>query len=88
MDYGEGNYCNIVATEVLVFYAVGIKEPWKHAIAYFFINKLNSTKLKELVEVAIDKLYSIGVHVSINILTFLFCLNLNFFFAFLKINLK
>jgi len=48
---------------VLVFYAVGIKVAWKHAIAYFFINKLVSSKLKDLVEMAIDKLYCAGVEV-------------------------
>ena len=65
VDYGDGNDLknNTIATEVLVFYAVGIKVAWKHAIAYFFINKLVSSKLKDLVEMAIDKLYCAGVEV-------------------------
>jgi len=48
----------------LVFYIVGTKVPWKYPIAYFFINKIKAEKLTGLIEKAIDKLYSIGVHVK------------------------
>ncbi|ESO11788.1 hypothetical protein HELRODRAFT_166831 [Helobdella robusta] len=50
-----------VASEVLVFYVVGLREAWRHSTAYFYTNKLSSHKLKDFIEKAIDKLHNAGV---------------------------
>ena len=52
-----------MATEALVFQIVSFKQKFKCPIGYFFINKISASVQKQLVVVAIQKLFEIGISV-------------------------
>lgn len=63
-----GNDFNIdsedLATEALVFLAVGVTGTWKQIIAYFLINGISASVQKELVLHAMELLFEIGIPVK------------------------
>lgn len=52
-----------LATEALVFQIVPLKESFKCAVAYFFIDKISAEPLSKLIKMCIIKLYECGVQV-------------------------
>lgn len=64
VDYGGilNNNSKDLATEVLVFQIVSYNK-YKCPIAYFFINKINANVQAQLVQMAIEKLYDVGITV-------------------------
>ncbi|PIK46483.1 putative DNA transposase THAP9-like [Apostichopus japonicus] len=52
-----------LATECLVFMAVGIKQSWKHVIGYFFVNKLSAQNQAQLIKSSIELLADHGMNV-------------------------
>lgn len=52
-----------VATEALVFQVVSLKNAFKCAIGYFFVNKINAQFLSQLIKVAIIKLFEVGCNI-------------------------
>lgn len=52
------------ATEALVFMLIGLNGKWKWPIGYFFINKINSTTLAELIKSALILTSNVGLQVQ------------------------
>ena len=52
-----------LASEALVFQIVALRGSFKCAVTYFFINKITSTVLAQLIKMAVLKLHSVGVNV-------------------------
>lgn len=60
IDYGQayrGNDSEVLATEALVFMAVGLKGHWKLPVAYFLINGISATEQAELILTTMESLY-------------------------------
>ena len=66
VDFGSGLRVDddeTLASEALVFQIVALRGSFKCAVSYFFINKIKSTVLAQLIKMAILKLHSVGVDV-------------------------
>lgn len=65
VDLGNGysSDADELATEALVFMAVGLKSQWKQPIAYFLINGITADIQKELVTHAVELLEDCGIDV-------------------------
>jgi len=65
VDLGTGvdDDSNPVASEVLVFMVVSLKENWKIPCGYFLINGLSGVERANLVQQCISKLYDVGVNI-------------------------
>lgn len=63
VDYGGCLHYNSqdLATEALVFQIVSYTNRFKCPIAYFFVNKINANIQAQLIKVAIEKLYEVGI---------------------------
>ncbi|KAF0715996.1 THAP domain-containing protein 1-like isoform X5, partial [Aphis craccivora] len=63
IEFGDGSENSELATEALVFLVVSLTKRFKCPIAYFFVNKINSSVLSTLITSAISKLYDIGIRI-------------------------
>ena len=63
VDLGDGLDEETVASEALVFMAVGLQGHWKAPIAYFFTKTLSPESQKVLVQHALEALHDRGVRV-------------------------
>ncbi|KAE9521578.1 hypothetical protein AGLY_018042 [Aphis glycines] len=61
--FDDGSENTDLASEVLVFLVVSLTKRFKCPIAYFFVNKINSSALSSLVTSAIIKLHEIGIRI-------------------------
>ena len=65
--YGKGEKTATVATSAIVVMARGITENWKQPLGYFLVHEsCNSTKVKEIIDEAIEKLHTIGRNVNVH----------------------
>ncbi|KAE9533032.1 hypothetical protein AGLY_009460 [Aphis glycines] len=63
IEFGDGSENSELATEALVFLVVSLTKRFKCPIAYFFVNKINSSVLSTLITSAISKLYDIDIRI-------------------------
>ncbi len=61
-DYGS--ILDSIATNALVFMAVGLKKPWFHPIAYFLVDRVNGKMQAELIKEAINLLTEAALDVQ------------------------
>lgn len=54
---------NCLASEALVFLVVSFTKRIKIPVSYFFIDKINSQVLSQLINICIDKLHAIGIKI-------------------------
>lgn len=63
VDFDDGSENSDLASEALVFLVVSLTKRFKCPIAYYFVNKINSSALSTLVTSAIVKLHEIGIRI-------------------------